>query len=150
MIEIQSEELYRSEPRVNMTDDMVRVTLLCDRNEWRRFKRVHLQSGQAEFRERMTTCRVCRGSGRMPLGCGFPPGPCRACGGAGEWTDAQALAHVEPLVRVIYGPRFNPRPMGEAGATCPTCGGTGELTDGGGLLAEDCPDCDGTGEDKPR
>lgn len=38
-IEILKEEIYRSSPLVNMTDNMVRVTFTCSRNEWREIKR---------------------------------------------------------------------------------------------------------------
>lgn len=39
-MEVIKEELYRSTPYVNTTDDMVRVTLTCTRNEWRVLKGV--------------------------------------------------------------------------------------------------------------
>jgi len=39
-MEIIKEEKYRSKPYVNMTDDMVRLTLTCDINEWKRLKKV--------------------------------------------------------------------------------------------------------------
>lgn len=37
-MEVIKEEFYRSTPYVNTTDDMVRVTLTCTRNEWRVLK----------------------------------------------------------------------------------------------------------------
>ena len=37
------EESYQSEPRVNMTDDMVRVTLQMSIKEWRELKKQTLQ-----------------------------------------------------------------------------------------------------------
>jgi len=39
-MEVIKEELYRSTSYINKTDDMVRVTLTCTRNEWRELKNV--------------------------------------------------------------------------------------------------------------
>ena len=39
VIDIVKEESFRSQPLVNMTDDMVRVTITMPRNIWRRFKK---------------------------------------------------------------------------------------------------------------
>jgi len=50
-LEILKEETYRNQPYVNITDNMVRVTLTCSRNEWHVIKR-HLtsrSSGQAKL-----------------------------------------------------------------------------------------------------
>jgi len=38
-MKILKEETFRSKPLVNMTDDMVRVTIQLTRNEWRQAKR---------------------------------------------------------------------------------------------------------------
>jgi len=38
-VSILKEETYRSKPLVNMTDNMVRVTLICSCNEWHEIKR---------------------------------------------------------------------------------------------------------------
>jgi hypothetical protein len=38
-IEIQKEETYRSEPRVNTPDDMIQVTFICSKKEWNGLKR---------------------------------------------------------------------------------------------------------------
>jgi len=38
-IKILKEETFRSKPLVNMTDDMVRVTFVCSRNDWHEIKR---------------------------------------------------------------------------------------------------------------
>ena len=37
-MKILKEELFRSSPNVNVTDNMVRVTFVCSRNEWRNIK----------------------------------------------------------------------------------------------------------------
>ncbi len=39
-IKIQREQHYRSKPRVDMSDDMVRVTFVASRNEWNHLKRM--------------------------------------------------------------------------------------------------------------
>jgi hypothetical protein len=39
MIKVLKEEAYRSNPMVNMTDDMVRITFTCSRNKWHEIKR---------------------------------------------------------------------------------------------------------------
>ena len=38
-VKIIKEETYRSKPVVNITDDYVRVTLTCSRNEWHMIKK---------------------------------------------------------------------------------------------------------------
>jgi hypothetical protein len=38
-LEILKEETYRNQPYVNISDNMVRVTLKCSRNEWNDIKR---------------------------------------------------------------------------------------------------------------
>lgn len=41
MIRVTKEEFYRSDPdRLDMTDNMARLTITCTRNEWRELKRV--------------------------------------------------------------------------------------------------------------
>jgi hypothetical protein len=45
-MKITKEETYRSETRVNMTDDMVRVTMTFTRNEWRRIKWIMTEWGR--------------------------------------------------------------------------------------------------------
>lgn len=41
MVKVTKEEFYRSDPnRLDMDDNMVRVTMVCTRNEWRELKRV--------------------------------------------------------------------------------------------------------------
>ena len=42
-IKILDEKTYRSPLNVNMTDNMVRVTLTCSRNEWHTLKQ-HLKA----------------------------------------------------------------------------------------------------------
>ena len=69
-IEILKEETYRSKPTLNMTDNMVRVTLICSRNEWREIKR-HLTSAMHSdgeerchcppaWRDENGVCQLCR------------------------------------------------------------------------------------------
>ena len=43
-MKILKEETFRSKPLVNMTDDMVRVTIQLTRNEWRQAKREVLEA----------------------------------------------------------------------------------------------------------
>jgi len=50
-IKILKEELFRDRPNVNITDNMVRVTLTCSRNEWREVKK-HLKNAN-----NTTNCR---------------------------------------------------------------------------------------------
>ena len=42
MVQILKEEKYRNTPMVNVTDNMVRVTLTCSINEWRIIKKTIL------------------------------------------------------------------------------------------------------------
>ena len=46
-IKIVKEELYCSKSMVNVTDNMVRITLICSRNEWHELKR-HLIPVEAD------------------------------------------------------------------------------------------------------
>jgi len=39
MIDVLKEETYRSKPLVNISDDMIRVTLTMSRREWRTVKK---------------------------------------------------------------------------------------------------------------
>jgi len=49
-LKILKEETYRDQPHVNITDNAVRVTLTCSRNEWYNIKRylTSRSSGQAK------------------------------------------------------------------------------------------------------
>lgn len=44
-LKIIEEQIYRSKPLVNITDDMVRVTLTLTRNEWREVKKYLKKKG---------------------------------------------------------------------------------------------------------
>jgi len=62
-VEILNEETYRSKPLVNMTNDMVKVTLTCSRNEWHEIKR-HLINTEETMR-----CLNCCGFHLMDEAC---------------------------------------------------------------------------------
>ena len=77
-VKILKVEKYRSKPLVNMTDNYVRVTITCSRNEWQELRR-HLLSEQvveadAESPHLFKYCGVVE----HPDGANY----CYKCGGA--------------------------------------------------------------------
>ena len=70
-IEILKEETYRSKPMLNMTDNMVRVTLICSRNEWREIKRHLTSTMHSDGEGRCMRCNTVKiGGGNVCLKCG--------------------------------------------------------------------------------
>lgn len=124
-MKIVSEQTFRSDLRVNMTDDRVRVIFDADRREWTMIK-ARLDD---LIEVVLDPCPTCHGTGaddgHVDDGAPNPP-PCPDCRGLGRLPS-------------------NP---GDAPPDCPTCNGTGREIDLAGAPVS-CPTCKGSGRARP-